>query len=197
MKHRTIWAAAIAVAMAAPAYANPHADRIIEQLKAEGYVSFETERTWLGRIRIEAGKDNLEREIVLNRSSGEILRDYTFIIEDALLDDEEDDEGGDRGGDAFVGLCDGGGGFICGEHGGRGDGDRGEGRDDDVCWAVHACSPCGGDGKGGASCFGRAVRGLADQRVTRRPTTTAKSVAPSMRAAAISMFVPIEPAISG
>lgn len=92
MKHRTIWAAAIAVAMAAPAYANPHADRIIEQLKAEGYVSFETERTWLGRIRIEAGKDNLEREIVLNRSSGEILRDYTFIIEDALLDDEEDDE---------------------------------------------------------------------------------------------------------
>ena len=92
MKQRHIWATAIAMALASPAYANPHVDRIISQLQAEGFQSFETERTWLGRIRIEAEKGNLEREIVLNRSTGEILRDYISVDDKFFPDDETEDE---------------------------------------------------------------------------------------------------------
>ncbi|SHG49247.1 hypothetical protein [Cognatishimia maritima] len=92
MKHRHLWAAALALAMATPAFANPHVDRIISQLRTEGFEIFETERTWLGRIRIEAEKGNLEREIVINRSTGEVLRDYIKVDEDWFPDDEDEDD---------------------------------------------------------------------------------------------------------
>jgi hypothetical protein len=88
----------VASVSAGAAFANPHVDRIIQTLRGEGYTSFEMERTWLGRIRIEAEKGNIEREIVINRTTGEVLRDY--IVEEADLffggDDpvsEEEDEG--------------------------------------------------------------------------------------------------------
>ena len=33
-------------------------------------------RTWLGRIRVEAVNDRYQREVVVDRVTGEILRDY-------------------------------------------------------------------------------------------------------------------------
>ena len=109
MRHRVLWAAALCIGFATPALANPHVDRVIAMLQAEGYTQFEIERTWLGRIRIEAENGSQEREIVLNRSTGEILRDYVQIDDHAsgyegsepsdaqdggteASDDERDDE---------------------------------------------------------------------------------------------------------
>ncbi|UZD89612.1 PepSY domain-containing protein [Cognatishimia activa] len=98
MQHRLILAATLSAVLATPAFANPHVDRIVSQLRAEGYTSIEMERTWLGRIRIEAEKGDVDREIVINRSTGEVLRDY--LVEEGGLfsdgEDEDDDEDEDE-----------------------------------------------------------------------------------------------------
>ncbi|CUI71301.1 hypothetical protein TA5114_02409 [Cognatishimia activa] len=91
MQHRMILVATLCAVLATPAFANPHVDRIVSQLKAEGYNSFEMERTWLGRIRIEAEKGDIDREIVINRSTGEVLRDY-LVEEGGLFSDGEDED---------------------------------------------------------------------------------------------------------
>ena len=62
-------------------------DRIIAWLRDQGFTSFEVERTWLGRTKIEAHADGLEREIIINTRTGEILRDY-WDIEDAQKAEE-------------------------------------------------------------------------------------------------------------
>lgn len=95
MHLRLIYAAALCVGLASPVMAetnNPHVDRIVSMLQSEGYHRIEIERTWLGRIRIEAEKGEQEREIVLNRSSGEILRDYIEASDFFSLDDDEFDD---------------------------------------------------------------------------------------------------------
>jgi len=80
MRHRHILVAALCIGLATPVFAapqdNPHVAKIISLLQAEGYEKFEIERTWLGRIQIEAYKGQHEREIVINRGTGEVLRDY-------------------------------------------------------------------------------------------------------------------------
>lgn len=95
MRHKTILAAALFAGLATPAFANPHVDRVVTMLQSDGYESIEIERTWLGRIRIEAEKGELEREIVLNRSTGEILRDYIVKSELFSFDDEDEGEEGE------------------------------------------------------------------------------------------------------
>lgn len=92
MRRRMIWATALCIGLATPAFANPHVDRVVSMLQSDGYQNIEVERTWLGRIRIEAEKGEFEREIVLNRSTGEILRDYILRLELFSFDDEDDDD---------------------------------------------------------------------------------------------------------
>lgn len=58
-------------------------ESILQQLREQGYVEIEVERTLLGRIRIEADGVYHEREIILNRRSFEILRDYSLPNDDA------------------------------------------------------------------------------------------------------------------
>jgi hypothetical protein len=53
------------------------AESVAERLRAEGYRDVRVERTLLGRIRITAERDGRRREIVIDRGSGEILRDLT------------------------------------------------------------------------------------------------------------------------
>lgn len=77
----------------------------VKQLMLDGYDDIEVSRTWLGRIRIVAEKGEIEREIILHRHSGEVLRDYSrhedgsfhlplgFEVE--LDDDDDDEEDGD------------------------------------------------------------------------------------------------------
>ena len=80
------------------------ADSVVRQLQAQGDTSIEVSRTWLGRVQIEAKRGAEEREIVVNRKTGEILRDYSHISSDDdnargfLLDRDEDDHGGESAG---------------------------------------------------------------------------------------------------
>lgn len=51
-------------------------DQIVSQLTAQGFTRIEVSRTLLGRVKIEARSPRLERELVFNPVTGEILRDY-------------------------------------------------------------------------------------------------------------------------
>ncbi len=59
-----------------PAHAETIEESVVRQLRAQGFTEFEVERTLLGRLKIEAKNATLEREIVINPTTGEILRDY-------------------------------------------------------------------------------------------------------------------------
>lgn len=60
-----------------PAVAATYQDDVERQLRREGFRITYQKRTWLGRIRFQATKGRMRREVVLDPSSGEILRDYT------------------------------------------------------------------------------------------------------------------------
>lgn len=70
-----------AAAIATPALAD-HEDDIIERLTEEGYDRIDVTRTLLGRVRIVAFKGRLQRELVLNPRTGEILRDIVTTRDD-------------------------------------------------------------------------------------------------------------------
>ena len=88
--------------------------RIIAQLRNQGFTQFEVTRTWLGRTRIEAEGPGIEREIIFNPRTGEILRDYWEREDDDEVggivspnsgsgsssgeDDDDDDHSGPGGG---------------------------------------------------------------------------------------------------
>ncbi|MBP0481367.1 hypothetical protein [Sagittula salina] len=52
-------------------------DTVVDQLETQRYEEIEIRRTFLGRIRINATGQGRAREIVINPSTGAILRDYT------------------------------------------------------------------------------------------------------------------------
>jgi hypothetical protein len=62
--------------------ASEYADRIVIWLQEQGFVGFEVKKTWLGRIKIEAYANGIEREIIINARTGEILRDYWEFEDD-------------------------------------------------------------------------------------------------------------------
>lgn len=51
-------------------------DQIVSQLRAQGFSEITLQRTWLGRVRVIAKRDDLRRELVFDPQTGEILRDY-------------------------------------------------------------------------------------------------------------------------
>ncbi len=65
-----------AATLAGAAHAETRVQAIARHLAEQGYHDIEVSRTFLGRARIEAEKDGIEREIIVNPRSGEILRDY-------------------------------------------------------------------------------------------------------------------------
>lgn len=86
------------------------ADQIVRQLQDDGYTDIVLEKTWLGRIRITAVSSEGTREIILNPSTGEILRDLwiaraggsktaTLIKDPAVTPPKKDDGKGDDGKD--------------------------------------------------------------------------------------------------
>lgn len=58
-----------------PALAQTVPEALAQRLAEEGFEIVETGRTWLGRTLIKARKEGQEREIVLERGSGQILHD--------------------------------------------------------------------------------------------------------------------------
>jgi hypothetical protein len=76
---RTPWILAVALSLplAAPVWAQTAQDQVIKELTQLGYRHFTVSRTWLGRVRVVARGKPGTREIVLNPSTGVVLRDYT------------------------------------------------------------------------------------------------------------------------
>jgi len=80
----------------------------VAQLQLDGYEDISVSRTWLGRTRIEAERSEIYREIILNPSTGEVLRDYSRHEDGSFLlplgfdvdwddhDDDDDDDGDDE-----------------------------------------------------------------------------------------------------
>ena len=85
---------------------DPLVQSITTQLEAQGYRVVSIERTFLGRYKIEAVLGNVERELIISSSTGEVLRDE---IDDhdgsgpksvtGYDDDSEDDDSGEDDGD--------------------------------------------------------------------------------------------------
>ena len=68
--------AAAAVTMAFPAAARDVESELAARLRREGFSIVSRKRTLLGRVRVLAAKGKLQREVVFDPTSGEILRDY-------------------------------------------------------------------------------------------------------------------------
>jgi len=79
-KRNSILALALVASFAAsPALAQNYSERVISWLEQHGYTKFEVKRTWLGRVKIEAYAKGVEREIIINGRTGEILRDFWYV----------------------------------------------------------------------------------------------------------------------
>jgi len=70
----------VAATLAAPAVAQDIRDDVEAALVAQGYEIVNVSRTWLGRLRLVAENDEIRREIVINPTTGEVLRDYSVAL---------------------------------------------------------------------------------------------------------------------
>lgn len=59
------------------AQAQSDAEDIVAELTSDGFEVIEIRKTLLGRLRFRSRRGDVTREIVLNPSSGAILRDYS------------------------------------------------------------------------------------------------------------------------
>lgn len=66
--------------LAQSASAGSISDQVIANLKAQGFIVVQMDRTWLGRIWLIARSNSVQREIVFNPTTGEILRDYAVSL---------------------------------------------------------------------------------------------------------------------
>ena len=82
MMIRFLPALGIVSALTGPSFAQTVEERLIAGLTGEGYTILEHGRTFLGRLRIVAENGTLHREIVVNPSTGEVLRDYAVALAD-------------------------------------------------------------------------------------------------------------------
>ena len=90
-RRRCLFGALALMALAAPLRA-AGTDDVVRQLRQQGYDRIVVGRTLLGRIRIQAERQGQRREIIVNRGTGEILRDWSEVDDD-LLDDRNSGSG--------------------------------------------------------------------------------------------------------
>ena len=123
-RRRAAFALLLATALTWPtlAVAQTPVEAATDVLEAEGYTVESVRRTLLGRVRIEAERGGVGREIVIDPRSGAVLRDIVINEEDGggvasalmrILTGEFPDDESDRDGD------------------GDGDGDSDDDDDDD------------------------------------------------------------------
>lgn len=93
-------AGACLVATAGSSLALSFDDDVAARLLREGYRITYRKRTWLGRVRFKAQKGKTIREVVVDPTSGEVLRDYS---ESASSRDEKSAESNGSGGGAGSG----------------------------------------------------------------------------------------------
>lgn len=97
MKRRAFLMTSIAalVLTGQAACAQTSQDQVIAQLKSQGYSHIRARRTLLGRVRILASGSMGRREIVLNPSTGIILRDYLYTGTQNASDSSSSDRASD------------------------------------------------------------------------------------------------------
>ena len=153
MNRRGFTLGGVAMILAGPVRAQSRSqaivERIVAELRRQGYTEFRVRRTLLGRVLIDAEGPGKEREIVLNPNTGEILRD--------IWDDEGDDlfgrhprteDDGDSGGSgASGGSGSGPGGSGSGPGGSAGGGGDDGGGDDGDDGDDRGGGDDGGDGE--------------------------------------------------
>ncbi len=93
------------VATTGSSLAMSYDDDVAARLRREGYRITYRKRTWLGRVRFKARKGKTIREIVVDPTSGEVLRDYS---ESVSADDKRSPESGSSGGGTSGGETGGG-----------------------------------------------------------------------------------------
>jgi len=97
MQRRQILAGLLAtLALPTAAIAQTAEEQVIDQLKRQGYRRITLGRTLLGRRRIVATGPRGRREIILNPSTGAILRDYLDRSDRGRSRDDRDDDRDDR-----------------------------------------------------------------------------------------------------
>ncbi|MBU2962223.1 hypothetical protein KO516_15655 [Citreicella sp. C3M06] len=74
--------------------AQSDAEDVVEHLAVDGFEVLDIRRTLLGRLRFRAQRGDILREVVLNPSTGVILRDY--VTRRRLPDERDGDRGGQR-----------------------------------------------------------------------------------------------------
>lgn len=67
-------------------------DRIVRELREDGYNDIRLFRTFLGRLRFVGEDGRSRREIIVSPTTGVILRDYVRILDLDEEDDEDDNE---------------------------------------------------------------------------------------------------------
>ena len=110
---------------ASPALCESLEEKVVKALRRQGYSDINTNRTLLGRLRVTAEKGEKHREVILNRQTGEVLRDVIIgrggaasVFGGDDSDDRSSDTSGDDGGNS-------------GSGGGSDDGDSDGGDDSD------------------------------------------------------------------
>lgn len=83
---------ALCLSLATASSATPGQDIVTRSLQEQGFEVRLVHWTLLGRIRIIAVSDDIRREIVINPTTGEILRDYSQVI--VVAEPDTDDDGG-------------------------------------------------------------------------------------------------------
>ena len=71
------------VAMASAGYAGTVEQKLLASLQAQGYVVVEQSYTFLGRLHVVARIGDVQREIVVNPGTGEVLRDTSVSRDQA------------------------------------------------------------------------------------------------------------------
>ncbi len=84
---KVICLAGFLAASSAPVWAdgNGYVASVTHQLKAQGYEITQISKTFLGRVRFEAKRKDIEREIVINPRTGEVLRDLNRTVLGAVV----------------------------------------------------------------------------------------------------------------
>ena len=101
MKRRQLLAGLVAgILLPRSVLAQTAEDQVVNQLRRQGYREITLQRTLLGRTRIVATGSAGRREIILNPSTGAILRDYIDRSDRDRDRDDRTDRSRDRDDDA-------------------------------------------------------------------------------------------------
>lgn len=72
------------------AFADSISDQVVANLNAQGFEVVQMDRTWLGRMWVLARSDTVQREVVFNPGTGEILRDYAVKLSTLMAQQNQD-----------------------------------------------------------------------------------------------------------